>query len=174
VSPSQQEAARWGLGFGLGTQAVTVTSGLIWVLGGDAALGPFVGATIAQPLAAVSGIAGFEGVLRDGTLGGHYQGLGVGFLQGGIYGMSLGTLMIVGSLTRESVFEDLSFLFTMPAGVTYAGIGIGMMIAGTALLQKASNTRELDALSAGRRRVRLLPVFAPSTHGFQVGVHGVF
>lgn len=183
VNPRQRTAAHVGLGFGLGTQAIALTSTFVWAVSGSGvALGISIPADIANAPMSVAGIAGFEGTLRDGTIAGRYRGLGTGFLEGGFYSLGMGGLLL-GGLARHSAgcsqpyeedenppcFEDVTPLIVAPIAVTYFAVGVVYTAIGAGFLG-AANRAEHAALP----KLRIAPTFAGGPDGFRVGITGRF
>ncbi len=183
VNKQQRAAAHTGLAFGLTTQGFTLTTTLVWALGGDVygALLPIsVGTHIANLPMSVAGIAGFEGTMRDGTVAGRHRGLGTGFLEGGLYSVGMGALLLAGNARHYEVdcavdgpdgepacFEDVTFLFAQIPAAVYFAVGGVYTALGAGFLGSAARG---DRASA----VRLMPTFAGGPGGFQAGVVGVF
>ncbi len=184
VNPRQRTAAHIGLGFGVGTQAVALTSAFVWAVSGDGtALAISIPASIANAPMSVAGIAGIEGTMRDGTVAGRYRGLGTGFLEGGIYSLGMGGLLMAGMARREAVdcsapygeddfppcFEDFTPVMVVPTAVTYFAIGAAYTAIGAGFLGAAKRKQH-----AALPKLRVAPTFAGGSDGFRVGIVGRF
>jgi hypothetical protein len=184
VNPRQRTAAHVGLGFGLGTQAIALGSTLVWAVSGNGtALAISIPADIVNLPMSAAGIAGFEGTLRDGTVAGRLRGLGTGFLEGGIYSLGMGGLLVAGMARREAVdcsapygeddyppcFEDFTGVIVVPTAVTYFAVGAAYTAIGAALLGAASRNEQ-----AALPKLRIAPTFAGGPDGFRVGIVGRF
>lgn len=180
VTDPQQVAARIGLGFGLGTQAATLTTGVLWATGAVLEAQPvLIPLSIANVPVSAAGIAGFEGILRDGTMEGYYRGLGTGFLEGGLYALGMTGVLAAGQARHDAscvgtagnpdpCFEDISPLFMVPMIVTFASIGGAYTGIGAGMLAKSTT------VAGPPPPVAVLPTMSAGPNGFRAGIVGVF
>ena len=184
VNPRTRTAAHVALGFGVGTQALALTTTLVWAVSGDGvALAVSVPADILNLPMSVAGIAGFAGTMYDGTVASRHRGLGTGFLEGGIYSLGMGGLLLAGMARREAVdcarsygddefppcFEDFTGAVVVPTAVTYFAIGAIYTAVGAGFLASANRKEQAAAL-----KLHVAPTFAGGPDGFQFGIVGRF
>lgn len=183
ITRDQRAAAHTGLAFGLGTQAYALTTTLVWALSSDGiALASTVPAWITSVPMSPAGIHGFEGTLRDGTVEGHHRGLGIGFLEGGLYSLTMGGIVGLGAARREvevcsgpstgggfpPCFEDATPAFLIPSIITHLALGGVYTGVGLGMLERAKwMANRPQAMSA-------LPTVSVTPEGARIGVVGVF
>lgn len=178
VEAKQRAAAHVGLAFGLVGEGIGLTSALVFAVSGEsAALGVSTAAHLLDGALSAPAIAGFEGTLRDGTLAGHQRGAGVGFLQNGLHGLAMGSLLLLGTLNMElrcpperSLDCGLGFqaLFLVPQLVADFALGTAFTAIGAVLLARARAGRRASAA------LRVAPNLSVGVHGAQGGLAGVF